>query len=88
MAYIGWLGAVIFIAAYLLLSLEYISAKTKWYHILNGLGAVCLVINAFYLDDYPNIVVNGVWGMLALIAVYKRKHSVKETASTSKVKQP
>ena len=86
MVYIGWLGAVIFIAAYLLLSLECISAKNKLYHVLNGLGAVCLVINAFYLDDYPNVVVNGIWGILALVAVYKRKNTFKETASTPKVK--
>ena len=36
MAYIGWLGAVIFIAAYLLLSLECISAKNKLYPMVLG----------------------------------------------------
>ncbi|MEH6408389.1 MAG: hypothetical protein V7767_14020 [Leeuwenhoekiella sp.] len=77
MAYIGWLGAIIFIVAYLLLSLEYISAKKYFYHLLNVLGAICLVINAIVIDDYPNIFVNGIWGIIALLAVYKRYEQIK-----------
>lgn len=64
MAYIGWLGAIIFIIAYLLLSLEYISAKKHLYHILNALGAICLVLNAIVINDYPNIFVNAIWWSL------------------------
>jgi len=87
MAYVGWLGAVIFIVAYLLLSLEYISAKKYLYHILNALGAICLVINAVVIDDYPNIFVNGIWGLIALFAVYKRFDHLRKKSLTSKIKK-
>ena len=86
MAYVGWLGAVIFIVAYLLLSLEYISAKKYLYHILNALGAICLVFNALVINDYPNILANGIWGLIALLAVYKRFDQDKKEKSSSKTK--
>ena len=87
MEYTGWLGAVIFIVAYLLLSLEYISAKNYLYHILNALGAICLVLNAVLISDYPNIFVNAVWGLIAFLAIYKRSYSDRK-ASTSKIQKP
>ena len=88
MAYVGWLGAVIFIVAYLLLSLEYLSAKRNMYHILNALGAVCLIANAIVIDDYPNVFVNGIWGLIALVAVYKRLGQRKNARSGSKMEKP
>lgn len=87
MAYIGWLGAVLFVVAYLFLSLEYLSAKKPLYHILNALGAVCLVLNAAVIDDYPNIFVNGIWGLIALFAVYKCFQNSKREPSISKIKK-
>jgi len=71
MNYIGWLGAVSFIIAYLLLSLQYISATRPLYHILNILGALFLGINACFIDDYPNIAVNAIWGFIAAFAIYR-----------------
>jgi hypothetical protein len=68
---IGWLGAVLFILSYLLLSMGKLSAKSKLYHILNILGAICLVINGFILQDFPNIVVNVIWGLIGVYAVIK-----------------
>ena len=87
MEYTGWIGAIIFIVSYLLLSLEYISAKNYLYHILNGLGAICLVLNALLISDYPNVFVNGAWGLIALLALYKRRTSDKPV-STSKIQKP
>ncbi|WP_075342716.1 CBU_0592 family membrane protein [Tenacibaculum agarivorans] len=73
---IGWLGVVFFVTAYLLLSLEILSAKKTVYHWLNFLGALCLVLNAIAIKDNPTIVVNGIWGLIAVFTVlkiYKKK---------------
>ncbi|UGU17159.1 hypothetical protein LS482_04635 [Sinomicrobium kalidii] len=67
----GWLGAVIFIVAYFLLSMKYISADRPLYHSLNAAGGICLVINALHLSDLPNVVVNTVWTIIAVLAVYR-----------------
>ncbi|WP_435433330.1 CBU_0592 family membrane protein [Zunongwangia endophytica] len=68
---IGWLGAILFIIAYFLLSTGKLSAKRPTYHLLNVIGGICLVVNASKLDDFPNIVVNIVWALIALFALYR-----------------
>lgn len=73
---IGWLGAIIFIAAYFLLSMKFISADKPLYHFLNAAGGICLVINALHLSDLPNVVVNTVWTTIAFFAVYRIYRSI------------
>ncbi|MDG3584108.1 MULTISPECIES: CBU_0592 family membrane protein [Galbibacter] len=68
---IGWVGAIIFIIAYLLLVMKKISARKKTYHILNAIGAICLIANAYYLSDFPNVLVNVVWAAIAIYASTK-----------------
>lgn len=74
----GWLGAIIFIIAYFLLSVKYISADKPLYHFLNAAGGICLVINALYLSDLPNVVVNAVWISIAILAVYRIYRSIPD----------
>jgi hypothetical protein len=66
----GWVGSVAYVIAYLLLSLNKISSGKKLYHILNIVGAVGLIFNACYLNDYPNLAINIVWAVIAFIAMY------------------
>lgn len=68
---IGWIGVVLFVIAYLLLSLGKLNAKTTTYHWLNALGAICLVINAVAIADYPTVTVNVVWGLIAMLTIIK-----------------
>ncbi|WP_417443789.1 CBU_0592 family membrane protein [Joostella sp.] len=68
---VGWIGALFFIIAYFLLSINKLSAKNKTYHFLNIIGAICLVINGIYLSDFPNVVVNLIWGIIAIYAIIK-----------------
>jgi hypothetical protein len=82
---IGWLGAVAFIVAYLLLSLQVLSAERVLYHILNAVGGLCLVINSIFLDDAPNFFVNLIWAAIALFAVYRiQKTSKRKLITDSK----
>lgn len=75
----GWLGAVLYVSAYLLLTAGKLKADSFLYHFLNILGAVCLIINAFHFSDYPNVVTNLLWlgiGIVAVIALgVRRKRS-------------
>jgi hypothetical protein len=79
---VGWIGALIFILAYMLLSLHILSAKKKLYHILNAIGGICLIINALHLKDFPNLVVNAVWAIIAISAMgnlyYLKQKSTKK----------
>lgn len=66
---LGWAGAIVYILAYLLLSLKKISSHSTWFNGLNFLGAVGVTIAAFYNHDIPSVVLNVVWGAIALASI-------------------
>lgn len=68
---IGWIGAITFIVAYFLLSINKLSSDKAMYHILNAIGAFCLVVNSIYLNDTPNFFVNFVWMGIALYSIFR-----------------
>ena len=68
---IGWFGAFFFILSYFLLAKGIWKQDQGRYHLFNLIGAICLVINAFHFSDSANIVVNIVWGGIAIMALYK-----------------
>ncbi|UAY55341.1 CBU_0592 family membrane protein [Arachidicoccus terrestris] len=65
----GWLGVMFYLVAYLLLVIKKLRSERPLYHILNILGAIGLLINAWLLDDYPNLAVNIVWAFIAVYAI-------------------
>lgn len=83
-SFIGWLGAITFVFAYFLLSIEILSAKRILYHFLNAIGGICLVINSIFLDDPPNFFVNFIWAVIAIYAIFRiLKMSRKNLATDS-----
>lgn len=65
----GWIGTFFYVLAYFLLTVKVISSSSFKYHFLNIVGASGLIINAFHFKDHANIMVNGVWLVIASIAV-------------------
>lgn len=65
---LGWVGTLAYLLAYFLLSINKINARQLIYHTLNIVGAVGLTTNALYYADLPNVVVNLVWGIIAITA--------------------
>lgn len=72
---IGWIGAILFILSYFLLSKGKLKQDEVKYHLLNLAGAICLVINAVHFRDKANILVNVVWSSIALMAIYNCRKS-------------
>jgi hypothetical protein len=68
-AFLGWAGSIAYLFAYLLLALNKLKPDHKAYHYLNVAGATGLTLNAIFLQDYPNVIVNIAWGVIALIAI-------------------
>lgn len=66
----GWAGTLSYLIAYALLSINKLKASQPLYHILNILGALGLTYNALVLKDYPNIIVNVAWAMIASWAIF------------------
>ncbi len=66
---VGWVGAVILLVAYGLLSFHYISSKHPGYQVANIAGSVLLAINTFYHGAYPSTIVNVVWLVIGALAL-------------------
>lgn len=79
---IGWIGVLVFIIAYLLLSLNKLSAQKTTYHWFNVFGAVCLVLNSYESQDIPSVAVNGLWGLIALYTCINLRVKLKKDQRT------
>ncbi|NOS84421.1 MAG: hypothetical protein HOP31_04695, partial [Ignavibacteria bacterium] len=65
----GWAGSVCVLAAYGLLSIHKITARSKLYQTLNIFGSLCLIINTLFYSAYPSTFVNIVWLIIAIFAI-------------------
>jgi len=59
------------IAAYALVSFSVISATNIWFQILNGVGALGIVLVSFHKKDYQPAVLNIIWTAVAMVAILK-----------------
>jgi hypothetical protein len=58
---VGWLAAVIILAAYGLLSAGKLDGKSAVYHWMNVIGAAGFVINSGYNGALPSAALNVIW---------------------------
>jgi len=63
----GWIGAVMVLSAYFLVSTRRVSGDSVLFQLLNLVGSALIIVNSFHFGAFPSVVVNGVW---ILIAVY------------------
>jgi hypothetical protein len=70
---IGFVGALMVLSAYVLITSDKVTAKQKIYHILNGLGSLGILINAFYHSATPSVLLNGVFLLVAGYGFWQAK---------------
>ncbi len=70
---IGWLGAVLVLYAYFMVSVKKLAGDSLHFQAANISGAFCLVINTYYHHAYPSAVVNIIWIGIALFALKTKK---------------
>ncbi len=66
---LGWYGTLAIITAYILVSFSFLSAHSMLFQILNGTGAIGIVVISLYKKAYQPAVLNIVWTLVALIAI-------------------
>lgn len=69
--YIGWLGFVFIVGAYLLLTIQALAADSGSYHAINLAGALCMVVNAKHKGSKPLFWLNLVWAFIASAGLYQ-----------------
>jgi formate hydrogenlyase subunit 3/multisubunit Na+/H+ antiporter MnhD subunit len=68
---VGWVGAILVLLAYFLITARKLDAKTKIYHAMNLAGGTGLAVNAIADSAYPSAAVNLVWIAVACYGILK-----------------
>jgi hypothetical protein len=70
---VGWLGAIIILFAYGLLSAGRLEARSTTYQALNVIGAAGFVINSGSKGAYPSAVLNLIWIAIGIYALTRNR---------------
>jgi hypothetical protein len=73
---IGWMGTVLLVTAYGLLTARRLTAGGGVYQTMNLIGGVALMINTAYYSAWPSAALNLVWfgiGLVGLIHSRRRR---------------
>jgi hypothetical protein len=66
---IGWIGVLILLIDYALVSLKKVEGDSFVYQTLNIIGALMLILNSFFFGAYPSVGVNIAWVGIAVFAI-------------------
>ena len=75
MEVVGWVGAVLILAGYFLLSAGKLDARSPVYQWLNVVGALGFIANSAWHSAWPSAILNVIWvgiGVVALVKIFGR----------------
>jgi hypothetical protein len=75
---VGWTGAVLILAAYILVSLNRLEGRSPLFQWMNLVGAAAFAVNGWWHGAFPSATLNIVWVLFAawtLGILWKRKSS-------------
>jgi hypothetical protein len=68
---IGWVAALLILAAYALLSAGRLTARDRSYQWMNVVGAVGFIVNSGWNGAIPSAALNVIWAGIGLAALWK-----------------
>ena len=68
---IGWIGMVLIMVAYFLISFDIVTVHNIWFQLLNIVGSFGLVLVAFGRRGWQPMVLNIIWILIAIIAMIR-----------------
>ena len=71
----GWVGAVLILGGYALLTAGRLNAKSPAYQWMNVFGALGFIVNSAWNGAWPSAILNVIWvgiGVVALGQIYAR----------------
>ena len=78
---VGWVGALLLLLAYFLVSMKKCTGRSIFYQSLNIIGSSFLMLNAGYYQAFPSVFVNIVWvciGATTVILVLRSRFAKQE----------
>jgi hypothetical protein len=70
---IGWIGTILIVVAYYLVSSKKVIGNSKIYQTMNLLGAICVGVNVFSQQAWPALVLQIIWGIIAISSLVKNR---------------
>ncbi len=70
---LGWIGTLLYLAAYTLVSMKKVEGDSILYQGINIVAGVLLVINTLYWRAYPSLGLNAAWIGIALITLWRKR---------------
>ena len=68
---IGWVAALLILAAYALLSAGRLTARNRSYQWMNVVGAAGFIVNSGWNGAIPSAALNVIWAGIGLAALWK-----------------
>jgi len=78
MEVVGWIGAVLILAGYALLTAEKVTSKSVSYQAMNVIGATGFIANGVWHKAWPSAILNIIWvgiGVVALIHIFAKRRA-------------
>jgi hypothetical protein len=79
---IGWVGTILLVGAYALLTLNKIKSNSWQYQTMNATGALFLVVNTVSHTAWPAASLNTVWFIIGIIGLMAIMRAAKKPANT------
>lgn len=71
---LGWIASILIVGSYALNITGKLAAESKIYIFANIFGGLFFVINTYFHQAYPSMVVNMIWVIIAIIMIAKKKN--------------
>ena len=65
----GWIGALMILSGYALISFGKVEGNSLSYQLMNILGSIFLAANTLYYGAIPSSLVNIIWAIIAVFAI-------------------
>jgi hypothetical protein len=75
---LGWIGTVMYLVAYALVSLKKVEVDSLVYQGINILAGMLVVINTYYWHAFPSVGLNAAWIGIGMITL-GRKYLVRKS---------
>lgn len=70
---VGWFGTFLIASAYFLLVMsKKIDEDSRIYQTMNLFGAIGVGMNVFYHQAWPAVILQLIWGIVAIVALMKK----------------
>ncbi|MEO6538924.1 MAG: hypothetical protein ABIT07_08380 [Ferruginibacter sp.] len=72
----GWVGAVLIVGAYSLNIYGIWKTSSRLYILCNLAGGFFFILNTFVHKAYPSMIVNIIWVLIAVSALFKKERKI------------